>query len=227
MGLLSLLGRRPLEVTYSNVHYNDKEYVVCSIYHNDTIIKTVIDKEDLEEVKKYSWHVSGRYYIGTNINIDGKIKELYLHNFVMNVELFGGKGQKTTVDHINRNGFDNRKENLRIISQSLQNINQKKKERKITLPENVGINVNDIPKHIYYSKPNGAHGDRFVIEFKSEKIVWKGTSSKTVSLIDKLKQAKEKLNEFYNIYPYLHPDYEKTKIDTLNKEYEEIIATLP
>jgi len=55
------------------------------------------------------------------------------------------------------------------------------------------LTVDDIPKHIWYVKANGNHGDRFAIEFKTENIVWKTTSSKKISLKDKLEAAKRKI----------------------------------
>jgi len=60
---------------------------------------------------------------------------------------------------------------------------------------------------------------------KTENIKWKTTSAKNVSLNDKLKSAKDKLQELYTVYPYLNPDNEDRaeEIDTLTKSYNEII----
>lgn len=72
----------------------------------------LIDKEDLPLVKEYSWHVSkdsksiNNYYARTKIN--GKY--LALHRFIMNPE------PNMAIDHINHNGLDCRKINLRICS---------------------------------------------------------------------------------------------------------------
>jgi hypothetical protein len=124
----------------------------------------------------------------------------------MNKLTFDGKGSKETVDHINRVGLDNRKENLRIVTQSQQNLNQcRKKRRSCTLPEDCGLTPEDIPKHIWYIKANGLHGDRFGIDLNLEGIKWKTSSSKLLPLSEKLKQAKEKLEELYFTYPYLKP----------------------
>jgi len=117
----------------------------------------------------------------------------------MNKLTFEGKGQLESVDHINRDGLDNRKNNLRIVTQSVQNINQKKKPRTATLPEG----ISELPRHIWYIKPNGLHGDRFCVEIKSEKIIWKTTSSKSVSIQEKFDSALKKLNELYEIHSHL------------------------
>jgi hypothetical protein len=189
----------------------------------------VIDTDDFSKIKEYSWHYIAHGYIGHTIPVDDKRRELYLHNMVMGRIGFPGKGSKESIDHINRNGLDNRKENLRLITQSEQNINQKQKERRqIELPENSGLTADDIPKHIWYIKANGSHGDRFGIDLKTENIKWKTTSSKNVSLQDKLKSAKEQLQLFYQQYPYLNPkgDEKTEQINQLLSSYESIIAMI-
>lgn len=157
-----------------------------------------IDKDDLEKVKSRNWFAASDY-IGSNITIGGVRKILYLHNFIMNNIVFPGRGAKSSIDHINRDGLDNRKENLRLVTQSQQNLNQKKKKRTATLPEG----ITEIPTHIWYVKANGAHGDRFGIDLKTEKIKWKGTSSKKLTIQQKLDEAIQKREEFYVQFPYL------------------------
>ena len=199
-------GRPPKSVEYKHVIYNGNPYVVGTVMHNSLPLKFVIDEDDFEKVKTRQWYtVSSGKYIGSTISIEGKRKTLYLHNVVMNKLTFEGKGSKETVDHINRIGHDNRKENLRLVTQSQQNINQSQKKRTCVLPEDCGLTPEDIPKHVWYIKANGLHGDRFGIDLKTENIKWKTSSSKLLTLSEKLKQAKEKLEELYFTYPYLKP----------------------
>ena len=217
-------GRKPGMIDYHFVRYNDKEYVVGLIQHNGIDLKFVFDKEDFPKIEKRPWHLSSGKYIGSTFYLDGGHKlELYLHNLIMDRINFDGKGVKESVDHINRNGLDNRKENLRIISQSQQNINQSKKTRSVILPEGCPIKPEEIPRHIWYVRANGLHGDRFAIEFKTENICWKTTSSKKVDLTQKLNDAKEKLKEFYLQFPYLNPQYEEDKCKELTESFNEII----
>lgn len=217
-------GRKPGIIDYRFVTHNNKEYGVGLIQHNGADIEFVFDKEDFEKVERRPWHVSSGKYIGSTYYLDGGVKlELYLHNFVMNRLAFNGKGAKQSIDHINRNGLDNRKENLRLITQSQQNIHQIKKKRNVILPENCGINPNDIPKHVWYVRAQGQHGDRFAIEFKTENICWKTTSSKAVSIQQKLEQAKLKLVELYEQYPHLDPSYEDAKVNELNETFQAIL----
>ena len=91
------------------------------------------------------------------------------------------------------------------------------------LPEDCQIKPDEIPKHIWYVRANGLHGDRFAIEFKTEGICWKTTSSKKVRLIEKLNEAKEKLQELYLKYPYLNPNYEDEKSKELNESFNNIL----
>ena len=219
------IGRPSNTIKYTNISYLNKDYVVGAVSFKNEYLKFVIDKEDFDKVDGYSWHKSSNNYISQGVIINGKKKEFYLHNLVLNIFDFPGKGSKESVDHINRIGLDNRKENLRVITQSEQNLNQSKRNRRIELPEDSGLTTNDIPKHIWYVKANGNHGDRFAIEFKTENITWKTTSSKNVLLKDKLQAAKDKLQEYYIKYPYLNPNNEETnrKIKELSDSYNKII----
>ena len=80
----------------------------------------LFDDIDADIVGQHVWHVrpqgSGIYYAGTNIATASgrKIK-------LMHILLMGRAG----VDHINHNGLDNRRENLRLANQSLNNGNQR------------------------------------------------------------------------------------------------------
>lgn len=223
MGLLTHLGRPAAEIEYRFVSYESKEYCIGTLECKGVPISFIIDKEDYEFVSQYSWHVAANTYISTTVQDKGKRKALYLHNLVMNRDAFQGKGQTDSIDHINRIGFDNRKENLRHVSQSEQNINQKQKKRTVVLPEGCGLTPEDIPRHIWYVKANGGHGDRFAIEFKTEGITWKTTSSKSVSIQEKLEEAKQKLASFYQTYPYLNPELNEERVNILKGSYEAIV----
>ena len=64
------------------------------------------DLEDYDKIKFYSWHKDKKGYFSTSHN-----KHL-LHRLVMNCE-----NEKTIqIDHVNRKPFDNRKENLNIVT---------------------------------------------------------------------------------------------------------------
>ena len=218
-------GRPSNKIEYKDVTYNNKDYIVGKVVVKDSYKYFIIDKEDYPKIKDYSWHYTSNSYISHNVNFEGQQKALYLHNMVLSRLVFPGKGSKESIDHINRIGLDNRKENLRIITQSQQNLNQSKRKRRIELPEDSELTPDDIPKHIWYVKANGNHGDRFAIEFKTENITWKTTSSKNVLLKDKLQTAKEKLQEYYVIFPYLNPNNDETinRIKELTDSYDEII----
>ena len=195
-------GRPCKEVEYRDILIDNSPCVIGTISHNGEKLEFIIDKEDEVKVRSRHWYaITDGKYIGVHITIENSRKFLYLHNFVLDRFVFLGKGAKESVDHINRNGLDNRKSNLRVVSQTLQNVNKKQRTRTAQLPEGIP----ELPKHIWYIKPNGLHGDRFCIELKTEGITWKTTSSKKVSIQEKLEQAKKKLEELYEEYPYLKP----------------------
>ena len=221
------MGRLPKDILYTKVIFEEKEYYVGQIQNNDNLRHFIIDAEDYESVKIHYWHYQSNAYISSAYLSphDGKRKEVYLHNFVMGRLEFPGKGATESIDHINNNGMDNRKINLRLITQTQQNYNTKRRARVTILPDNCGILVDDIPRNIYYMKPNGHHGDRFVVELKGlpdGDVEWKSTSSKSISLQEKLNQAKAKLNELYLIHN-LHQQDESDLKKKLADEYNQIL----
>jgi hypothetical protein len=212
-------------VTYKEVAYNDNHYIVGTLLFKGDPIKFVFDKDDYDKVHGKTWHYASNAYISHGVIVDHLKKEMYLHNLVMNRLEHTGKGSTITVDHINRNCLDNRKKNLRLATQTEQNLNQKRKGRRITLPEGSELKPEDIPKHIWYIKANGSHEERFGIDLKTEGIKWKTTSSKKISLQDKLQLAIEQLEKYYVLYPHLDPDNDERRheMESLAHEYEEII----
>jgi hypothetical protein len=75
----------------------------------------LIDDEDYARIKHLVWYTERRRntsYVKTNFG-------LYLHRFIMGLK--NGDGQY--VDHINGNGLDNRKVNLRVCSASQNGAN--------------------------------------------------------------------------------------------------------
>jgi hypothetical protein len=192
-------GRPAIPIVYTETSVDGETCMKGIITTKGTTLEILFDTDDYDKVKRRQWFAStGGKYVCCNVRINGVRKVLGLHNFIMNKFDFPGKGAKESVDHINRNGLDNRKSNLRIISQTLQNVNKKARGRTAVLPEGISL-----PKHIWYIKANGLHGDRFCVELKTEGICWKTTSSKKVSIEDKLKQAIAKRDELYAQFPYL------------------------
>ena len=194
------VGRPAIPIKYEETLIDDIACMKGTITTKGEILEILFDIDDFDRVKERQWFAStGGKYVCCNVRINGVRKVLGLHNFIMNRFDFPGKGAKESVDHINRNGLDNRKSNLRIVSQSVQNTNQKTKKRTAVLPDG----ITEIPKHIWYIKANGLHGDRFCVELKTEGIAWKTTSSKKIPIEEKLKQAIEKRDELYKQFSYI------------------------
>lgn len=101
-----------------------EEYAEIILYDTKGNIKTraLIDIEDVEKCKEIKWYhrKNGKqeYVYGTSL--DGE--KIILHRFILNTKI------NDIVDHINHNGLDNRKINLRICLHK-ENIRNQNKEK--------------------------------------------------------------------------------------------------
>lgn len=81
-------------------------------------LSTLIADEDYKEVSKYSWYAhKGRHTFYAARRGAGKVF-IYLHRFLLSAQ------PNELVDHVNGDGLDNRRQNLRTCSMSQNSGNQ-------------------------------------------------------------------------------------------------------
>ena len=81
--------------------------------------KFLFDLEDYDKIKDYCWHITKRGYVATR-NKNKKGARIRFHRLVI-----GLPNDKFDVDHIHgkESRYDNRKENLRLVTRSQNNMN--------------------------------------------------------------------------------------------------------
>lgn len=93
----------------------------------------LVDDEDFERINQFKWYahkVGNTFYAGRNISIDGKQKCFRMHWDVMN-----NKG----IDHINGDGLNNQRYNLRSCSHQENCMNQRKSKNKSSIYKGVSF----------------------------------------------------------------------------------------
>jgi hypothetical protein len=87
-------------------------------------VEAVVDAADADAVRGYNWHCKfapSTSYAATNQKVGHlKYNGLFLHRLIMQPD------DGFFVDHINGNGLDNRRENLRVVSHSQNMMNSRK-----------------------------------------------------------------------------------------------------
>lgn len=84
----------------------------------------IVDDEDYIKINQYKWCVykkyNGKYYAKRGIKVNKKSKSILMHRQILDYP------DTEEIDHINGNGLDNRKENIRICnrSQNKGNVNK-------------------------------------------------------------------------------------------------------
>ena len=118
----------------------------------------LVDDEDFEELNKHKWHIKKHrntvYAVRTQWIVGGKGKQIH---YKMHRVILGLKNPKEVCDHINHNGLDNRKSNLRVCTNKENQKNRLSKKNStskylgVSLSDNKwvsGISVNGKRKHL-------------------------------------------------------------------------------
>ncbi len=85
----------------------------------------LVDDDDYEKLSRHKWNVTksrNTFYAGRTDRTTGRKLNIKMHREILGLTQYDGK----LSDHKNRNGLDNRKNNLRIATFSLNNYNRKK-----------------------------------------------------------------------------------------------------
>ena len=113
----------------------------------------MVDDYDYDELIKNKWRVRkcGKKYYAVR---EGKRtypgrKTIYMHRFILNIS-----DQKIQTDHINSNGLDNRKANLRQCTPSQNNANRLRKEGAKQKYKGILPNHGKWAAYLFYKKNN-------------------------------------------------------------------------
>jgi hypothetical protein len=109
---------------------------------------TVVDSEDYDWLSKWKWcshKTRGRYYAHRGVWNNGRVVSWQMHRIILGFSTYDGN----IGDHKNRNSLDNRKDNLRQASNSLNAINCKLSRRNTTGYRGVTWHKRD---HIWWSQ---------------------------------------------------------------------------
>jgi len=191
---------------YRNMYWKvKKDNLTYYLMHIKDDLYTKISKRDIKKVlffknKRPTWRLFQNGYVTCTINIIDKQKVYYLHQLILDVHDEDLTSYEKTVDHINCDKLDNRRDNLRLVNMSVQNANREKATRRCDaseLPDN--LTQKDLPKYVIYrkeilDKETNRYREYFYIQNhpKLEK-TWETTKSNKVSIREKLKLAKLKL----------------------------------
>lgn len=115
------------------------------------------DAVDYETISNYCWHINGDGYVCAVQRGTGK--NIKMHQLVMHM-IDKTDRKNAVIDHINRNKVDNRKENLRICTNSFNQMN--KGLRKDTSSGHIGVSfhkrMNKWVSYLYYNNQRVHYG---------------------------------------------------------------------
>lgn len=143
-----------------------EDYAIIFVNKKDKILEVKVDKEDLYKILMVGrWHATqNKYWKNAGYymcNRPHKKPCIKMHRFIMNCP------RDKVVDHINHDTLDNRKQNLRIITQFENNQNQQNNKSGIT---GVFQRNRKNPKYNYWVGKISKNGKTYKKEFKTKEL---------------------------------------------------------
>lgn len=188
---------------FKHVQCGGKIYGIMEVQFKKNKIPVIVDVSDEQVIKQIgeNWSCCSNGTIVHSYFHDGKQNYIKLHDVIM-TNKNGGVNNKNVIIHINKVGLDNRRENL-MYDDSNKNVtkNVRKKQRTLILPEKSGIKPDELPTYVWYIKPEGTHGERFLVNIGN--VFWKSSSSKKLPLRYKLEETKTFLRNLKKNNPTL------------------------
>lgn len=87
--------------------------------------EAIVSDEDLGYLIRRKWHAAKKGYAACGANAsEGFAKPAYMHRVIMERMLGGPVPDKMQVDHINGDKLDNRRDNLRLVTNSQNHMNK-------------------------------------------------------------------------------------------------------
>lgn len=121
-----------------------------------------VDYEDVGRVAQRNWSISNGYARCSYRHPDGKVSTLPMARFILGLE----HGDKRVVDHINHDTLDNRRRNLRIVSNVENARNRVSKHKKCAGVYLISKGPRRVGQYVVQIKING--GNKHVGYFNNE-----------------------------------------------------------
>lgn len=170
-----------IKMGHDNKKYNDYDlsgdYGVGYLSCGDTFM---FDMEDYYKIKDFYWYKQNGYILANAVNKRGR--SVFIHRIILGLN---GSNKEKQVDHINHDTYDNRKNNLRIVNNSKNQMNTRATKNNTT-----GC------KGVYLEKQT----NKYRASITKDKQVYK--SKRFVNMQDAIQWRKEIEEQLFGEYSY-------------------------